>query len=434
MRLFLLSIVLFTFCCVTASVSAQSPNNYGSIYSSFGLGERVGFSSSMSEALGGTGVALRSRTYNGLANPALWADLAYTDFSIAADLRSNQATDAAEATSQTSGGGIAGLALAFPLYSERLGFTVALRPYSRVDYRTIQDGEFMPDEGDTPVEFRNNFEGSGGLYQVKAGLGARLSEGVRLGASVDGYFGVLDYLQRTEFLNNTTYQETRSSQTTQLSGVSGTIGAVLTKSAVFGEEDAFHVGASVSLPARLIGERARTLGTSLDRDTLQTVQEGGLTLPLSARAGIGYQSGERWTVGADVLYEPWGSFDSDFAFGGFDSNTDLDRLSDRLRVSGGFQLIPGGFDRQAGYFARAGYRLGAYFEQGYVAPSGSDLSTVALTGGVSLPTVIPVARFDLGLEVGTRGSTDGVLVRDLFLRGTATIKFGERWFVRRRLG
>ena len=64
--------------------------------------------------------------------------------------------------------------------------------------------------------------------------------------------------------------------------------------------------------------------------------------------------------------------------------------------------------------------------------AGQDVTTFALTGGVSLPNRLTGARFDLGLELGTRGSTEGVLVRDTFLKGTLTLNFGERWFIRRR--
>src|SRR5690606_3147446 len=165
--------------------SAQSANNYGSIYSRFGLGERTSYASSLSEAMGGAGVALRSPFYNGLANPALWADRAFTDFTATVEARSVESTDAADTRARASGGGLAGLALAFPLYTERLGFTIAFRPYSRVDYRTVEEGEFTPDEGANPVTYRTNFEGGGGLHQLQAGLGARLSPALRVGASVD---------------------------------------------------------------------------------------------------------------------------------------------------------------------------------------------------------------------------------------------------------
>jgi hypothetical protein len=420
--------VLFT----SGAGRAQSLNNYGSVYSRFGVGERGAFSSSMSEAMGGAGTALRSAYYNGLANPALWADLTFTDFTAAAYVHGVESTDAADASSQATGGGLGALGLGLPLVGGRLGLTVALRPYSGVDYRTVENGTFTPDTG-PDVAFTTNFEGDGGLYQLTAGLGARLAPGLRVGASVDALFGVIEYLQRTTF-DDASYEETRNTLSTQLAGVTGTLGVVATKGNLFREGDGLHVGAALTLPARLSGERVRTLGFSLDRDTLTAVETGDVALPLAARFGVAYTDAERWTWAADVLYEPWSDFESDFAFGGFDPAEGRDDLRDRLRAGAGLQVLPAGDERTAGFFARTAYRLGGYAERAHFAPGGTDLTTYALTAGLSLPTVFSAARFDLGLEAGTRGSTDGVLVRDLFIRGTATLNFGERWFLRRRLG
>ena len=414
------------------AAQAQGLNDYGSVYSRFGVGEPASFSSSMTEAMGGAGVALRSSFYNGLANPALWADLAYTDFSASAFVRGVQSTNAAEATSQAAGGGLGALALGLPLIGGKLGLTVALQPASQVNYRAIQDGTFVADDG-VEVGFTTNLEGSGGLYRLTGGLGGRVTSGVRVGASVDFTFGTIEYLQRTEF-DNVAYDETRTARSTQLDGLSGTVGAVVTRGGLLREGDGLHVGAALTLPARLSGERVLTIGSSLDRDTLAVESDGRVTLPLSARLGLAYTGAEHWTWAADVLYEPWSEFESDFAFGGFDPAAGRDELRDRLRAGAGVQVVPAGTERTAGYFARTAYRFGGYAERAHFAPGGTDIMTYALTAGLSLPTAFSTARLDLGLEAGSRGTTDGVLVRDLFIRGTATLNFGERWFVRRRLG
>jgi hypothetical protein len=57
----------------------------------------------------------------------------------------------------------------------------------------------------------------------------------------------------------------------------------------------------------------------------------------------------------------------------------------------------------------------------------------AVTAGFSLPTSLSGTRIDLNLEAGTRGTTDGTLVRDNFYRVALHVNFGERWFQERRL-
>jgi hypothetical protein len=437
MRILFLSLLLIA---GTTAADAQSNRNYGTTYSRFGLGERLSFSSSQSQMMGGAAVALRSGTYNGLDNPALWSDMALTQFSVAAQIEGVETENAFGDQAQLSSGSLAGLQFGVPLLSNRLGLTFAFRPFTRVNYLAVRDGFVRdPDFPTDSLGYRVNFEGDGGLQQAQLGLGYRLGRNVSVGASVDVLFGTIDYLQRTEF-TNTSIAETRAVESTKLSGVSGTVGALFSTVGLLGEEDALSLGASLSLPTQLNGKRVRTLGFSLDQDTLGAERSGDVTVPLQVAAGFSYVPDARWTLAADVRYEPWSQFESDFAFGGFDADAGIDQLRDRLRVGGGFQFLPAGNNRLRPYFARTAYRLGGYYDRAYFDASGLDdgvgesITTLALTGGVSLPAVLPTARFDLGFEIGTRGTTEQGLVRDLFIKGSATINFGERWFRQRRLG
>ncbi len=408
--------------------AAQGQNNYGSIYSLYGMGERVGLTSSQGAMLGLSGTSLRSNQTN-LTNPALWSDLGVTTFSAGASLTTVRAEDAGTAeASRASAGDLTGLHLGIPVLPSRLGVTVSYGPYSRVNYRSTSV-DSLQFEGDW-VPYEINLEGAGGIQQVSAGLGVRLGPAVQLGASGDVIFGTHEYLQRTAF-DAANFAETRESRATRLRGFTGTVGAAVTARSLASEDDALTIGAAFTLPTSLSLTRIRTLGESLDRDTLETAVDGDATLPLLLRGGLTYLAGPRWLATVDALYEPWSAFESSLSFGGY-SPDGATVLQDRLRLGGGFEVTPAGRDLRAGLLRRSAYRLGGYTERGLYAPTGSDVTTLALTGGISMPSRISGARFDLGLEVGTRGSTDGVLVRDTFLKGTFTLNFGERWFVRRR--
>lgn len=414
-----------------APVRAQGQNNYGSIYSRYGLGERVDFGSSQAEMLGGAQTALRSTLYNGFANPALWADQQVTTFSAGVGLSGVRSTDAtADGASRATAGDVIGLQLGIPLLPSRLGMTVAYRPYSRVNYRTSIPGTLVTEDDTT--DFALNQEGGGGLQRISGGLGLRIGSAVQVGASADVIFGTVEYLQRTTF-DEAAFRETRQARGTRLRGVTGTFGAAVTARSLTSADDALTVGLAFTLPTRLSGTRTLTLGESLDRDTLAAEISGTSTLPLLARGGVSYRSGGRWTAALDALYEPWSSFESTLAVGGYDEAAGIDELRDRVRVGGGVEVVPAGRGRNAGFLARASYRLGAYGERGLYAPTDRSVSTMALTGGVSLPNRVSGARFDLGFEVGTRGTTQNALVRDVFARGTLTLNFGERWFIRRRI-
>jgi hypothetical protein len=410
---------------------AQGSNDYGSVYSRFGLGERVDYGGPHAPAMGGAGaVTLGGPLTYGIENPALLADLALTGFLAAADARGLEAEDGTGLTARSSSGGVSALALVVPIVPERVGLSVSFVPWTRVNYRVVQeDSVEIPDQGMTP--YRLNYEGGGGLYRLRTGLGVRPAGGLRLGASLDFLFGRLEYVQRTEFPDTPTLSEVQVGRSTNLSGLTATLGAAYRIPA--GESRSVHLGATVTLPATLSGSRMRTLGTSLDQDTLAAPSDGQASLPLGVRGGAAF-GGRRWTFAAEGSYEPWSDFESDLDWGGYDPANGATGLNDRVRIGGGFQVIPAGGERMAGFFARTAYRMGAYTETGVAGPGGESVSTTALTGGLSLPTLFPGARFDIGLEAGVRGSTDAGLVRDRYLRGTITLTFGERWFIRRRIG
>lgn len=430
MRTAFLALLLVASAVAAGGAHAQGQNNYGSIYSLYGFGERVDFGTSQAAMLGHAGASLRSGVYRTLSNPALWSDAAVTTFSASASVATVRGEDDATPDDAVgTAGDLTGLHLGIPLLPGRLGLVVGYRPYSRVNYRSAIRDSLMVEGEMAP--YTVNLEGAGGLQQLSAGLGLRLGSAFQVGASVDGIFGTEETLQRTDF-DNATFLEPRQSVATRVRGITGTVGAAATARRLAADDDVLTVGAALTLPTALSTTRSVVIGESLDRDTLVAPRDGDATLPLVARAGVAYQSGSRWLATVEGLYEPWGGFESTLPVGGFDPAAGTDDLRDRVRVGGGVEVTPAGREFRAGVLSRTSYRLGGYAERGLYAPGGTDVTTLALTGGVSVPNRFTGARFDLGLEVGTRGSTEGVLVRDTFIKGTFTLNFGERWFVRRR--
>jgi hypothetical protein len=419
--------------------AAQSTENYGSVYSGFGLGQRADAPTSQAQMLGGAGIALGGQFANP-ETPALLADLGLTAFAVNLQVQGVRGEDGLGNQSELVAGTLGGLRLAFPLKAGRLGLGIAYTPYSRVQYEVFSDGEIdLDDDPATTTPYRVQYEGGGGLQTVSVGLGGRLSPAFQVGASVDVRFGTVERRTRTRFpLNPSDFSEVLSTTDTQLAGATGTIGAGFQTPKLFGDADNLRIVGSLTLPTKLWGDRTRLSGFGLSRDTLSTVDVEA-TLPLTGRLGAAYRPARGLLVSVEGLYEPWSSFEADFAVPGYaPTGASQAELRDRFRFGGGVEIVPSGGRRQAGYFARTAYRLGGYAERSLVETGGTGINTLALTGGVSLPALAPTARFDLGGEIGVRGveglSSDGSqsLVRDLFFKATATINFGERWFVRRQ--
>ncbi len=432
-------------CAAVILLAAPSPaqaqsNGEGTIYSRFGMGSLLEFSSSQSDAMGGGGYALRSLNYNPDANPALWSDQVFTRLSGSAAYRSTSVEDGQGNSGRLSSGNVQALQFNFPLYERSLGVGISFQPYSRSNYsRTESDSEDVSVSGErSEVPFETEFSGSGGLHRLRGGLGYRVNDMLSVGATADLLFGTLERRRRTTWaapqLRNTIV-----SDGVQLSGLTSTLGGHLALADVFAEDDAFSIGASVTLPANLSGEQYRTLDEDLARDTLST-ERGDVTLPWKGRLGLSYQPNARWTVVLDGAFEPWSTFSSDFSTGASETVPSRfpaggpDTLADRWRLSTGAEVVPAGDDQLAGYFAQAAYRFGGYAERMYVRPDQeTTLYEFALTAGISLPTSLSGTRIDLNTTAGTRGTTTNSLVRDRFFGVSLHVNFGERWFQRRKL-
>ncbi len=420
---------------------AQS-NGEGTIYSRFGVGSLLDFSSSQSQAMGGGGYALRSLNYNPDANPALWSDQVYTRLSGGASYQSVSVENDRGNSSRLSSGNVQAIQFNFPLYERTLGVGLSFQPYSRSNYNVVDsDTSTSISVGGQSVTASSEriFSGSGGLHRLRGGLGYRITDMLSVGASADFLFGVTESRRRTTWPNTQALRDVVVSDGVQLSGLTGTLGGHLALADVLASNDALSIGAAVTLPTFLSGERYRTLDEDLARDTLST-RRGDVTLPWSGRLGVSYQPNPRWTFVLDGVFEPWSTFSSDFSAGSDETSPvgfpvgGTGTLTDRWRLSTGAEVVPAGEDQLTGYFAQAAYRFGGYVEQMYVRPDRqTTLYEFAATAGISLPTSLSGTRIDVNTVAGTRGTTSSSLVRDTFFGVSLHVNFGERWFQRRKL-
>ena len=431
MRTYFLMLVLMV--SMGQSSRAQSTSD-GSIYSRFGLGELRTFSSTQLQGMGGGGYGYSSFNGLNLSNPASWGMQVLTRVSAGMIYENVSATDNTNQTSKLSSGTFNALQISFPLKTNQVGLGFAFLPYSQVSYRVDVDGSILSDPATQDTsKFRINFKGNGGLEQILGGLGWRVNEHLSIGANANFIFGILDNTRRTTF-PTPSFRDAVLTNSTRVFGLSGTIGALVHLPSVLRKDDVLSLGGSFTLPTTLNGTRVLTLGENDSIDSLSTSNSGDISLPFGAGAGLSYQIAARWTFVADGRYEPWSNFKSDFAFPGFDPASG-GSLRDRFRVSTGVEFLPAGRDLLASYFKKTAYRLGFYYDRSYTNPLPDvHLRTLALTGGISLPTFNPGTRIDINVEIGTRGTTQNGLVRDTFIRIGANINFGERWFLKRKLG
>lgn len=417
-----------------ASVAAQQEGE-GSVYSRYGLGQLLPHYSSKSYALGGEGLAFNSTTFTNLANPASLSDQILVRLSGGMRFEGVETTDALDVQSKLSSSAFDGLTIGVPLRPNQIGLGFGFSKMTQVGYLIdVIKPLDLGDTVDSGENFGARFQGNGGLNRVSAALGYRVSPALSVGLRGDMIFGLIEDIQETVF-QDARFVDAKIVRSTRMVGATAGLGARLSLRNLLRETDFLNVGLTLDLPTTLDATRVIADGRGETADTLQSEITGSAKIPMSVGLGVLYQPSPKLSVNADLRYEPWTEFSSDLSFPGYVPGTGGSNTDDRLRVSGGIEYFPAGRDLLAPFLQRTAYRLGAFMESGYVSPSGDQrVDSYGITSGLSLPTLGAGTRIDINLDVGTRGTAAGSLVRDRYIRIGIHLNFAERWFARRQLG
>lgn len=174
------------------SILAQSSSSY----SRLGIGDPVYSFSPYGNGIGGLGVSVAHPFFFDIVNPASWNQINRTRFSIdmsySGSFVSENSVSGFNAKAQFNG-----LAFAFPV-SDSNGATVVMgiTPYSTVYYNVSQNGVDLTQASGS---YQIVYNGKGGLSKAFIGSSYRLPFDVSLGATLNYYFGSLNYNATSQF-------------------------------------------------------------------------------------------------------------------------------------------------------------------------------------------------------------------------------------------
>jgi hypothetical protein len=190
------NLILLIFCLVftTSVIKAQS----SSTYSRYGIGDLdFGYSAKML-SIGDLGVTQLDPDHIITTNPASWAALGKTRTELSIGYKgisiSNNIDKAFSSETEFKG-----FTFGFPVSSEYgIGMAMGLVPFSRVSYKSVKNFESTdPDIASYQVDY----EGSGGLSKFFVGSSFKLPLDILAGATLDYYFGNLNYYSNITFLS-----------------------------------------------------------------------------------------------------------------------------------------------------------------------------------------------------------------------------------------
>jgi hypothetical protein len=428
--------VLLLLVSFTATAQENSP------FSRYGIGDLFPGQNVINRGLGGLSSTYVDGQSINFYNPASYSanKLVTFDVGINIDNRNLKSANPLKKFSSTNFSP-SYVSMALPLNkAKNLGLAFGIRPISKINY-AIQERKRI-----TGIDsFATLYEGTGGLYQLFAGVGKRWG-GFSAGFNTGYAFGRRETNTRVVPLNDTVfYYESNSRQTTTYgkaffnAGLQYRLDLNAKKSALtFGLtsnlKQTFNatqdvVKESYSFTQGRADTSRVTVSESLNN-------KGTIKIPSTFTAGISYSTTiidrlgnqvEKGMIGVELETSKW----SEFRF--YDQP---DKLTNSWQFRVGGQIMPNPLSI-ASYWDRVIFRAGFYTGKDYVNADGKELKVNGLTLGAGLP-VRKWRSFDnqwtninTAVEVGKRGSKQNNITENYF-RLSFGFALSDVWFIKRR--
>lgn len=445
-----------------ASVSAQAQEV--SPYSRFGMGDIESPDFAASRSLGGLSAAYRSPFNINFANPASYAQLNFVTLEVG--LAANRRFLNTEVNSYQSGDiFLDHVAFAFP-FRRNGAISVGLVPYSSMRYDL---------QGSYTDSFANNYtrlySGKGRTYDFYVGYGVNvlqkdtnrtLLQTLSLGANVAYRFGQMRYGEVLTLSDGGTSLSARRNSNLRVNDLVVTLGAQyrtclncpVTAADSIAWKEKLNIDSTVNKTVRwhptyltlgLYGGTPSNFNSNIssvfDRfyvsgnnvvsvDTVSSTADEKIKLRMPAQVGFGAVIGDdiKWNLGLDLKYTFWNGFE------GFKSS---ENYNNSFRVGLGLEYRPDITGN--GFIRRTQYRVGGYYDTGYLNLSGENISEYGMTFGVGVPMRPKGKGFDqlnLGVEAGSRGTTSNGLLQETFVRVSIGFVLNagtyDNWFIKRK--
>lgn len=462
-------IQLFVFL-FSISVNLFSQNLTYSPYSRFGLGELNNTTFAQAAALGGTYIGFKPDTTSPIfinaANPAAISGIRLTTLELGGLAHFSEFNNGISKV-KTKTVNFSYGCLGFPI-KQRAAACFGIMPYSNVGYN-LKTEAFQDGIGTVT----SKYSGEGGINKVFFGLGVnpfkklitrfyrsayrdtlmktgqakkykrvkfvkQLISDLSIGGRADYLFGSILHSSSVVYPGSINFYNTRRFRGVNYNDITGG----------FGIQTSFNIdsvgkrelrkkvrigfGYYMSVPNTIIVKNSymaynyslNSFGDEIPKDTFIYVvdQPSSIRLPLEQGIGISFKKGEMLTIAADASYTNWQTFRY------------LDKINDlknSYRVSIGINFVPNKYAAGSGAYAkRVQYRIGAFYNTGYLELKNTDINNYAVTVGFGLPVGLfrQFSVVNLSAQFGKMGSVNNSLIQEKYVRLVVGFTFNDKWF------
>ncbi len=421
---------------ILAAALASFSNSFAqqgtaSPYSYYGFGDKHFKGSNEIKSMGALAVFSDSLHINTL-NPASYAKLQTTTFSMGASYKGNNLENQ-NGKEKTTSGSFDYLSLAFP--AGDLTVVAGIMPYSFVGYN-IQNTS-INDKGMTEAR---QYIGEGGLNRTFLGLGYKINKNFSIGVDGAYIFGDTE-TSLTKFVtdNGEGVALDRGTRYKYLNNYSGlTVNAGLNYEQPLNNNLTLFASATFSPEMKLKNDQEKIRNTvklnssgSLDEiDSSNEIAENEkMLLPMNYSIGVGIGNRFKWFIGAEYTSTQTSKYNSFYKY-------DNAHYNDHMKIGVGGFYIPK-YNSIASYFEKITYRAGVNYENTGLVINNEEIKGLNANIGIGLPvpfsrTMMSNSNINIGFEYGQRGNTNMGLIKENYYGINVGFSFSDVWFKRRK--
>lgn len=404
--------------------AARSQIRIASPYSRYGVGELRQNMNSWNFMLGEAGIGLRSHYHVNYSNPASYTAFDSLSFVFEGSVLIDYVKLSSSLQSASrSYGSLGSLLFGFPI-TRWWRTCIGLVPYSDVGYNVLS-----PENVTGIGSVARLYTGEGGINRFFWGNGFRILHDLSVGVNASYLFGTMNRQSIALFTDSLSYMNFKQDYNITIGDFYFDWGIQyhkklkkdldLTAGVVFSTKT--NVSAKTDLVAKtfLLGSS----GIESTRDTILVAEgySGKIVIPMMIGAGVSVGKNDHWLVGTDFKYQKWKDFR---AFNLSDS------LVNSFQASVGAEFLPD-IQNYSNYIKRIRYRVGFFYNSGYLKLRGKHLNEYAITLGFGFP-VRGKTSINLGMQIGSHGTTESSLIKESYFKFTIGFSIYERWFVKRK--
>jgi hypothetical protein len=385
-------------------------------YSIFGPGELQNKGFSRSNAMGGTGIALKSGNSLNNINPASYTAIdslkLIFEFGVKGkfyDLNSSGKSN----TGYT--GNFNYMALGFR-YTPWLAGSLGVVPFSSVGY-SIYKQNYV--EGMTEEIYASEYVGSGGISQAYFGNAIKINKHLSLGVNTSYMFGSL-----TQEENITGTEVVPSFQIVRQDFLKSFYFEYGFQYSLSRDKRDYLLGITYSNKQNLKSNHIIHIydaGYSL----VQTEKYDAEYLKVPARlgVGIGIQNSGRFTLLFDYNFQKWSEVEYP---------NQIDEFKNSHRFSFGGEFRPWGYRAINKGYKNWVYRFGVNYETSYLSFGSKVINSKSISFGAGIPTPGRISNINWGVETGSNGTLSNQLIKEKFVLLHLGFSLNEIAFLRRK--